>query len=74
MAEGGDLLKHITERTVLAEQLKEMDDEISSKKFAVAVLGSLQESYDNFLASLNSRNADTLDWDSIRGALMEEYH
>ena len=74
MVEGGDLLKHITEMTNLAEQLKEMDDEISSKKFAVAVLGSLPESYDNFLTSLNSRGADTLDWNSIRGALMEEYH
>ena len=74
MAEGGDLLKHITEMTILAEQLKEMDDEISSKKFAVAVLGSLPDSYDNFLTSLNSRGADTLDWNSIRGALMEEYH
>ena len=73
MAEGGDLLKHITEMTVLAEQLKEMDDEIPSK-FAVAVLGSLPESYDNFLTSMNTRDTDSLDWNSIRGALMEEYH
>ena len=73
MEEGGDLLKHITEMTVLSEQLKEMKDEISSKKFAVAVLGSLPDSYDNFLTSMNSRDADTLDWSNVKGALMEEF-
>ena len=65
-------MKHITEMTSLAEQLREMKDEISSKKFATAILGSLPDSYDNFLTSLNARDAETLDWDSIQGVLMEE--
>ena len=73
MGEKDDLMKHITEMTSLAEQLKEMKDEISSKKFATAILGSLPDSYDNFLTSLNARDADTLDWNSIQGVLMEEH-
>ena len=72
MAEDGDLMKHITEMTSLSEQLREMKDEISSKKFATAILGSLPDSYDNFLTSLNARDAETLDWNSIQGVLMEE--
>ena len=32
-----------------------------TKKFATVVLGSLPESYDNFLTSLNYRSADDLD-------------
>ena len=43
------------------------------KKFATAVLGSLPESYDNFLTSLNARNADDLDWENVKGLLIEEY-
>ena len=56
MEEGGDLMKHITEMTSLAEQLREMKEDISSKKFAVAVLGSLPESYDNFITSMGSQD------------------
>ena len=37
------------------------------------VLGSLPESYDNFLTSLNARNADDLDWENVKGLLIEEY-
>ena len=59
--------------TSLAEQLREMNEEISSKKFATVVLGSLPESYDNFLTSLNARNADDLDWENVKGLLIEEY-
>ena len=73
MEENGDLLKHITEMTSLAEQIKEMKEEISSKKFAIIMLASLPESYDNFLTSLNARNADELDWSIIKGPLTEEY-
>ena len=72
MEENGDLMKHVTQMTTLSEQLREMKDEISSKKFATAILGSLPDSYDNFLTSLNARDADTLDWNSIQGVLMEE--
>ena len=39
---------------------------ILSKKFATVVLGSLPESYDNFLTSLNARNANDLDWENVR--------
>ncbi len=73
MPEGGDLMKHLTYMTSLAEQLREMKEEISTRKFATVVLGSLPESYDNFLTSLNVRNAEELDWDNIKGLLIQEY-
>ena len=38
-----------------------MNEEIPSKKFATVVLGSIPESYDNFLMSLNARNANDLE-------------
>jgi len=59
--------------TSLAEQLREMKENISSKKFATVVLGSLPESYDNFLTSLNARNTDDLDWENVKGLLIEEF-
>ena len=73
MDEKGDIMKHITEMTSLAEQLREMKEEVSNKKFAIVMLGSLPESYDNFLTSLNARNADDLDWTSIKSLLVEEH-
>eukprot|EP00794_Sanderia_malayensis_P004192 gene4192-4751_t len=60
MQEGDDLMQHLTQMTSYAEQLRELNEEISSKKFATVILGSLPESYDNFLTSLNARNADEL--------------
>ena len=48
MAEGGNLMDHITHMTKLAEQLREMKEEVSGKKFATVILGSLPESYDTF--------------------------
>ena len=73
MEEGGDILQHITYMTSLAEQLREMKEEVSSKKFATVVLGSLPESYDTFLTSLNARNAEELNWESVKSLLIEEY-
>ena len=73
MEEGGDLMKHITEMTSLAEQLKEMKEDISSKKFAIVMLGSLPDSYETFLTSMNARDAANLDWNNIKGALIEEF-
>lgn len=73
MKEGADLMQHLTHMTSLAEQLRELKEEISSKKFATVVLGSLPESYDNFLTSLNVRNAEDLDWENVKGLLIEEY-
>ena len=29
--------------------------------------------YDNFITSLNARNADVLTWETIKGPLIEEY-
>ena len=72
MEENADLQKHLTYMATVAQQLRELDEEISSQKFATAVLGSLPSSYDTFITSLNARNADDLDWDSIKGALIEE--
>ena len=73
MPEGADLLQHLTYMTSLAKQLREMKEDISPRKFATVVLGSLPESYDNFLTSLNARNAEDLDWENIKGLLIEEY-
>ena len=73
MDERGDLMKHVTEMTRIAEQLREMKEDISSRKFAIVMLWSLPESYDNFLTSLNARNADNLDWTSVKSLLVEEY-
>ena len=58
--------------TSLAEQLREMNEEISSKRFATVVIGRLSESYHNFLMSLNARNADDLNWENVKGFLIEE--
>ena len=73
MEEGKDLMKHITEMTSLAEQLRGMKEDISDKKFAMVILGSLPESYDNFLTSMNARDADDLNWNSVKGLLGEEF-
>ena len=73
MPEGTDLLQHLTYMTSLAEQLREMKEDISPRKFATVALGSLPESYNKFLTSLNARNAEDLDWENIKGVLMEEY-
>ena len=73
MPEGADLLQHLTYMTSLAEQLREMKEDISPRKFATVVLSSLPESYDNFLTSLNAQNAEDLDWENIKGLLIEEY-
>ena len=73
MKEGADLMQHLTHTTSLAEQLREINEEISSKKFATVVLGRLPDSYDNFLTSLNARSADDLDWENVKGLLIEEY-
>ena len=73
MKEGDDLMEHITHMTSLAEQLREMKEDISSKKFATIVLGSLPESYDNFITSLNARSADKFTWEDVKGLLVEEF-
>ena len=72
LEEGADLLEHLTRMTSLAEQLKELKEEITPTKFATVILGSLPESYDGFISSLNARDAGDLDWENIKGLLMEE--
>ena len=73
MKEETDLLEHITHMTSMAEELRELKEEVSTKKFAVILLGSLPDSYDNFMVSLSGRDANLLTWESIKPALMEEY-
>jgi len=73
MKEGDDLMEHITHMTSLAEQLREMKEDISSKKFATVVFGSLPESYDNFITSLNARSADKLTWKDVKGLLVQQF-
>ncbi len=66
MKEGDNLMEHITYMTSLAEQLRELKEDISARKFATVILGSLPDSYENFISSLNARNIDELDWDNIK--------
>lgn len=73
MNEGTDILEHLTHMTTLAEQLREMNEEISDKKFATVVLGSLPESYDNFISSLNTQKIEELKWENIKALLIEEH-
>ena len=73
MTEGTDILEHLTYMTTLAEQLKEMNEEIPDKKFATVVLGSLAESYDNLISSLNSQKIEELKWENIKALLIEEH-
>ena len=73
MMEETDLIEHITHMTYLAEQMRELGEEVSQKKFAVVVLGSLPDSYDNFMTSLNARDANKFSWEDVKPALMEEY-
>ena len=72
MDENDDMLDHITYMTTLADQLRELGEDVTSRKFATTVLGSLPESYQNFITSLNARDANTLEWESVKKALMEE--
>ena len=37
------------------------------------MLGSLLDSYDNFLTSLNAQSTDDLHWENVNGLLIEEY-
>ena len=73
MEEGSDLMVHITKMTTLAQRLRELKEDISSKKFATTILGSLPDSYNVFLSSLNARDATKMDWDEIRPLLIEEF-
>ena len=73
MQEGDDMMKHITYMTQLAQELRDLKEDISNKKFAVVMLGSLPSSYDLFVTSMNAREAETLDWDSVKGSLIEEF-
>ena len=66
-------MEHLTYMTSLAEQLRELKEEITSQTFTTVVLGSLLESYDNFITSLNTMKVDELNWDQIKGLLIEEY-
>ena len=73
MKEGTDIMEHITYMTSLAEQLRELKEDISDRKFATVMLGSLPESYDNFISSLNAREVEDLNWENVKGLLVEEF-
>ncbi|CAB3988288.1 retrovirus-related pol poly from transposon tnt 1-94 [Paramuricea clavata] len=73
MKEDGDIMEHITYMTTLAEQLREMKEEISDQKFATVILGSLPESYENFISSLNAQKVEDLKWENVKSLLVEEY-
>ena len=46
MKEGTDLIEHLIYMTSLAEQLRELKEEISPQWFATVILGSLPKSFD----------------------------
>ena len=66
-------MDHLTYMTSLAEQLRELKEDITPLKFATIVLGSLLKSYNNFISSLNATEVDELNWDNVKGLLIEEY-
>ena len=59
--------------TELANRLRELKEDISERKFATRILGSLPESYCVCISTLNARSADQLNWDEIKPLLIEEY-
>ena len=73
MKEGTDLMEHLTYMTSLAEPLRELKEEITPQRFAIVILGSVPESYDDFISSLNVTKMDELNWDNLKGLLIEEY-
>ena len=73
MGEDDDLQTFITRMTSLAQQLREMKEDVSPKKFATVILGSLPPSYQNFVTSFNTQSVDDLSWDNVHGLLQEEY-
>ena len=73
MKEDTDLMEHITHMTSMADELRELKEEVSSQKFAVIFLGSLPDSFDTFMTSLNARDVSLLTWESLKPSLMEEY-
>ena len=73
MREEDDMMEHITLMTTLAQQLRDLGEVITPRKFATTILGSLPESYETFVLTLNARGANELDWESIKGSLQEEY-
>ena len=73
MKENGDIMEHITYMTSLAEQLRDMKEEILDQKFATVVLGSLTESYENFISRLKAQKVEDLKWENVKSLLIEEY-
>ena len=53
--------------------MRELKEEITPQRFATVILGSLPESYDNFICSLKATKMDELNWDNVKGLLIEEY-
>ena len=50
-----------------------MKEEISDQKFATVFLGSLPDSCENFISSLNAQKVEDLKWESVKSLLVEEY-
>ena len=59
MEEGDDLVAHITKMTTFAQELRELDEEISRQKYALAILVSLPLSYET---SLSARRVEDLEF------------
>ena len=66
-------MEHLTYMTSLVEKLHTLKGEITPQRFVTVILGSLPESYDNFISSLNATKMDELNWDNAKGSLIEEY-
>ena len=50
-----------------------MNEGISDKTFATVVLGSLPESHDNLISSLNTQKIEELKWEDIKALFIEEH-
>ena len=73
MKQGNGLMEHLTYMTLLAEQLRELKEEITPQRLATVILGSVPESYDNFMSSLNATKMYELNWDNVKVLFIEEY-
>ena len=73
MKQGNGLMEHLRYMTLLAEQLRELKEEITPQRLATVILGSVPESYDNFMSSLNATKMYELNWDNVKGLFIEEY-
>ena len=68
-----DMMKHLAMIATLAQQLRELKEEIPLRNMPLLYLEVHPVHTIISLEVLNARKADEIDWDSIKGSLVEEY-